>query len=78
MGDEMLNEIYQELYAIRAEMQSMNIRSSLESMRGTLDQIRAEIIKLNRSLGGPSAGGPSAGGSGEGVEEPSKKRFGFF
>jgi hypothetical protein len=55
MSDAMLNEIYQELYAIRAELQSMNMRGELQTIQGLLEKLVSEVESLNRNVSASSA-----------------------
>lgn len=60
MSDAMLNEIYQELYAIRSRVEYLNeiwqetyaIRSKMETIDGTLNSILKEISGLRRDMRG--------------------------
>ena len=50
MSDAYAQEMYQELYAIRAEMQSMNIRSELVTIEELLRQIYSEMTRLRADI----------------------------
>lgn len=43
-------QIYQELYSIRAELQSMNMRSEIVTMQELLREIYEEITKLRADI----------------------------
>ncbi|MFH1125587.1 MAG: hypothetical protein V1703_00535 [Candidatus Altiarchaeota archaeon] len=51
MSDAIENEIYQELYAIRSLLQSMDIRSEVLAVRQELQKVNAQLAALNKSAG---------------------------
>lgn len=72
MEEAILNEIYQELYAIRSALQSMDIRSELSGVRQELRQINAQLAGLNR------AAGVQVENPADMKDNPKKGMFGFL
>jgi hypothetical protein len=68
MGEAMENEMYQELYAIRSLLQSMDLRSELVAIRQELQKNSAQLASIARSMGGTT----------ENVEEVKEKQKGMF
>ncbi len=69
MSDELENEMYQELYAIRSALQSMDVRSELMSIRQDLQKMNAYLASISKAVGGTPI---------EEVKEKSKGLFGFL
>jgi hypothetical protein len=53
MSDAYQNEIYQELYAIRAQLQSMDYRSDMVNILQELRNINKQLTVLTKLVGGP-------------------------
>lgn len=71
MSDAIENEIYQELYAIRSVLQSIDLRSEMMGIRQELQKINAQLAGLNRAAG-------VAPESIEDVKQKPKGVFGFL
>jgi len=69
MSEALENEMYQELYAIRSALQSMDVRSELMAIRQDLQKMNAHLASISRALGGTPV---------EEVKEKSKGFFGFL
>ncbi|MFC2154526.1 hypothetical protein ACFLRC_03475 [Candidatus Altiarchaeota archaeon] len=86
MGDDsaILNEIYQEMYAMRSRMEYMNeiyqevyaMRSKTESLEGLLKMIHGELAAIRRGFG--VQGGAADQVSTMQESTSSKSRFNFF
>lgn len=80
-----LNEIYQELYAMRSRLEYMNeiqqevyaMRHEAETMEGILRQIHAELAAIRKGFG-VSGGSAEATSSVRKRSTDSKSRFTFF
>lgn len=70
MSDAIENEIYQELYAIRSLLQSMDVRSEVIGIRQELQKLNGQIAALNRAMGNPVEAA--------GIQKDSKGMFGFL
>jgi hypothetical protein len=51
MSDAVENEMYQELYAIRSYLQSMDVRSEVIAIRMELEKLNAQMAALTKALG---------------------------
>ena len=70
MSDAINHEIYQELYAIRSRIESMDMRSEVSSILQELQRINVQLEKLTKAL---------TGSSGSMDDAPSSdKKFGFL
>lgn len=67
----MENEIYQELYAIRSSLQSMDLRSELVAIRQLLERMNAQLTALTKAAGGAPV-------EMEDVKQKPKGMFGFL
>ncbi|MBM3309391.1 MAG: hypothetical protein FJY77_03970 [Candidatus Altiarchaeales archaeon] len=75
MSDAIENEIYQELYAIRSSLQSVDLRYELSGIRQELQRANAQLEKICNLL--EKTPGDSSSGGGEYKQKPDK-RFRFI
>ncbi|MDD5112282.1 MAG: hypothetical protein PHG85_07040 [Candidatus Altiarchaeota archaeon] len=71
MSDAVENEIYQELYAIRSLMQSMDMRE-LSTIRQELQKVNQQLASINAAVGGAPPG------PGDDMKQRTKGMLGFF
>lgn len=66
MSDAVENEMYQELYAIRSSLQSMDVRSEVIAIRMELEKLNSQMAALTKALGAninPADIGPKSKGT---------------